>query len=106
MAVRQPPSGGALPKANFQAEPIVIAAQRDYVIDFHRGWAAHGDASLDMEWVLVYRIAAGRIQVVINVAADQHAADLFFWDVCGDDLRPLPGRLRNEQARSRAAGSP
>jgi uncharacterized protein len=75
------------------------------VIDVHRGWAAHGDASLDMEWVLVYRIAAGRIQEVINFAADQHAADLFFWEVWGDDLRPLPERLRNGQAPSRAASS-
>jgi uncharacterized protein len=84
----------ALPRANFQAEPIVIAAQGDYVIDLHRGWAAHGGASLDMVWVLVYRIAAGRIQEVINFAADQHAADLFFWEVWGDDLKPLPERLR------------
>jgi hypothetical protein len=43
-----------------------------------------------MQWVLVYRIAAARIQEVINFAADQHAADLFFWEVWGDDLRPLP----------------
>jgi uncharacterized protein len=97
---------GELPRANFQAEPIVIAAQGDYVIDVHRGWAAHDDASLDMQWVLVYRIAAGRIQEVINFAADQHAADLFFWEVWGDDLRPLPERLRNGQAPSRAASSP
>jgi uncharacterized protein len=97
---------GELPRANFQAEPIVIAAQGDYVIDVHRGWAAHGGASLDMRWVLVYRIAAGRIQEVINFAADQHAADLFFWEVWGDDLRPLPERLRNGQAPSRAASSP
>jgi hypothetical protein len=59
-----------------------------------------------MEWVLVYRIAAGRIQEVINFAADQHAADLFFSEVSGDDLRPLPERLRNGQAPPRAASSP
>jgi uncharacterized protein len=97
---------GALPRANFQAEPIVIAAQGDYVIDVHRGWAAHGGASLDMEWVLVYRIAAGRIQEVINFAADQHAADLFFWEVWGNELSPLPERLRNGQAPPRAVNSP
>jgi uncharacterized protein len=89
---------GALPEANFQAEPIVIAAHDDYVIDVHRGWAAHGDASIDMEWVLVYRIAGGRIQEVTNFAADQHAADLFFWEVWGDVLRPLPERLLNGPA--------
>jgi ketosteroid isomerase-like protein len=97
---------GALPRANFQAEPIVIAAQGDYVIDVHRGWASYGDATLDMEWVLVYRVAAGRIQEVTNFAADQHAADLFFWEVWGDDLKPLPDRLRNGQAPSRAESSP
>jgi ketosteroid isomerase-like protein len=96
----------ALPRANFQAEPIVIAAQGDYVIDVHRGWATHGDASLDMEWVLVYRIAAGRIQEVINFAADQHAADLFFWEVWGDDLRPVPERLRNGQPPSPVSSAP
>jgi uncharacterized protein len=96
----------ALSRANFQAEPIVIAAQGDYVIDVHRGWAAHGDASLDMEWVLVYRIAGGRIQEVINFAADQHAADLFFWDVWGNDLTPLPERLRNGQPPSPVSSAP
>jgi uncharacterized protein len=46
-----------LPKANFQAEPLAIAAEGDY-------------------------------------AADQHAADLFFTRVWGEDLKPIPERLR------------
>jgi uncharacterized protein len=83
-----------LPKANFQAEPLAIAAEGDYVIDVHRGWAAYDDATLDMHWVLVYRIEAGRIAEVENYAADQHAADLFFTRVWGEDLKPIPERLR------------
>jgi uncharacterized protein len=85
-----------LPKANFQAEPLVIATQGDYVIDVHRGWASYEDASLDMQWVLVYRIDDGRIAEVENYAADQHAADLFFTRVWGEDLKPIPERLRLE----------
>jgi uncharacterized protein len=79
-----------LPKANFQAEPLAIAAEGDYVIDVHRGWAAYDDATLDMHWVLVYRIQASRIAEVENYAADQHAADLFFTRVWGEDLKPIP----------------
>jgi uncharacterized protein len=82
-----------LPRANFQAEPIVIAAEGDYVVDVHRGWAAYDNASLDMHWVLTYRIEQGRIKEVENFAADQHAADAFFWRVWGDELAPLPARM-------------
>ncbi len=59
-----------LPKANFQAEPLVIAAAGEYVIDVHRGWASYDDVTLDMHWVLVYRIDDGRIAEVENYAAD------------------------------------
>lgn len=83
-----------LPKANFQAEPLVIAAEGDYVIDVHRGWGSYQDATLDMHWVLVFRIEDGRIKEVENYAADQHAADLFFTRVWGEDLKPVPDRLR------------
>ncbi|MDQ3090475.1 MAG: nuclear transport factor 2 family protein [Actinomycetota bacterium] len=82
-----------LPKANFQAEPLVIAAEGDYVIDVHRGWGSYQDATLDMHWVLVFRIEDGRIKEVENYAADQHAADLFFTRVWGEDLKPIPDRL-------------
>jgi uncharacterized protein len=82
-----------LPRASFQAEPIVIAAEGDYVVDVHRGWAAYEEASLDMHWVLVYRIEHGRIKQVENFAADQHAADAFFWRVWSDKG---PSRLVEE----------
>ena len=85
-----------LPKANFRAEPLVIATEGDYVIDVHRGWASYGDATLDMHWVLVYRIEGGRIAEVENYAGDQHAAALFFTRVWGEDLKPIPERLSLE----------
>jgi ketosteroid isomerase-like protein len=85
-----------LPKADFRAEPVVIATEGDYVIDVHRGWASYDDATLDMHWVLVYRIDDGRIAEVENYAADQHAADLFFTRVWAEDLKPIPERLRLE----------
>ena len=91
-----------LPHANFRAEPIVIAAEGDYVVDVHRGWAAYGDASLDMHWVLVYRVEQGRITEVENFAADQHAADAFFWRVWGDELAPLPARMTRARAHDNA----
>ncbi len=83
-----------LPKANFQAEPLVVAAEGDFVIDVHRGWASYMEATLDMHWVLVYRIEDGRIKQVENYAADQHAADIFFTGVWGEELKPIPDRLR------------
>jgi uncharacterized protein len=82
-----------LPRASFQAEPIVIAAEGDHVVDVHRGWAAYEEASLDMHWVLVYRIEHGRIKQVENVAADQYAADAFFGRVWSDKA---PSRLVEE----------
>jgi ketosteroid isomerase-like protein len=87
-----------LPRANFQAEPIVIAAEGEYVVDVHRGWATYDNASLDMHWVLVYRIEQARLKQVENFAADQHAADAFYWRVWGDELAPLPVRIAHAHA--------
>lgn len=80
-------------EAGFQAEPLVLAAADDYVIDVHRGWAEQGEAAVDINWVLVYRIRDGRIVEVQNFAGDQHLADLFFWQVWGDRLKPVQERL-------------
>jgi ketosteroid isomerase-like protein len=68
-------------------------ANEDWVVDVHRGWGEYGEATLDMNWVLAYRIRDGKIAEVQNFAADQHAADLFFWRVWGNSLKPLPDRL-------------
>ena len=35
-----------LGKADFKAQPLVIAEQGDYVIDHHRGWSTKGSGSI------------------------------------------------------------
>lgn len=79
-----------LRKANFKAEPLVVAESGDYVIDHHRGWSDVA-GGLDLTWCLVFRFDSGKIQEVVNFCADQHRADLFFWKVY--PLKPIPGRL-------------
>lgn len=82
-----------LQKANFKAEVISLSTSGEYVVDVHRGWGEFEEAKVDMNWVLAYRVENGRIVWVQNFAADQHAADLFFWRVWGEQLKPIPGRL-------------
>lgn len=84
-----------LGEANFQAEVLSLSASEDSVVDVHRGWGHHGDASLDIHWVLWYRIRDGKIAAVENFALDGHAADQFFWTVWGDRLKPIPDRLKD-----------
>jgi ketosteroid isomerase-like protein len=79
-----------LARASFQAQPIVIAEQGDYVVDHHRGWSTAG-SGLDLRWCLVFRFADGKIAEVTNFCEDQHRADLFFWEVY--PLKPIPERL-------------
>jgi uncharacterized protein len=63
-----------LAKANFQAQPLVVAEQGDYVADHHRGWSTVG-GGLDLTWCLVFRFEARKIKEVTNFCADQHEAD-------------------------------
>lgn len=79
-----------LGKANFRAQPLVVAESGDYVIDHHRGWSDVA-GGLDLTWCLVFRFDAGKIKEVVNFCADQHQADQFFWKVF--PLKPIPGRL-------------
>lgn len=79
-----------LAKAGFQAQPFVVAEEGDYVIDHHRGWSTVG-SGLDIIWCLVFRFEAGKIKEVTNFCADQHKADLFFYEIY--KLRPIPDRL-------------
>lgn len=80
-----------LGKAGFRAEVLFLAADGDWVVDLHRGWST-SPAGLDITWVLAYRIQRGKIVEAINFAADQHAADAYFWRRY--QLAPLPDRLR------------
>ena len=76
--------------SGFRAEVLFLAADRDRVVDVHRGWSTT-PAGLDITWALAYRIRAGRIAEALNFAADQHAADAFFWRQY--PLAPIPTRL-------------
>lgn len=79
-----------LGRANFQAQPLVVAESGDYVIDHHRGWSEEA-GGLDLTWCLVFRFEDGKIKEVTNFCADQHQADLFFWKLYS--LKPIPDRL-------------
>ncbi|WP_028925170.1 nuclear transport factor 2 family protein [Pseudonocardia acaciae] len=81
---------GQLARAGFKAETIFLAADRDWVVDLHRGWSTT-PAGLDMTWALAFRINAGTIVEAVNFAGDQHAADAFFWRQY--PLAALPARL-------------
>lgn len=82
---------GQLAKANMQAEVLYLAGDDSHVVDVHRGWGATETASMDMTWVLYYRVEHGRIAEVTNFAADQAQADNFFWATY--PLAPVPQRL-------------
>ena len=82
-----------LARADFKAQPIVVAEDGDYVVDHHRGWSTAG-SGLDVTWCLVFRFEGGKIREVTNFCADQHKADLFFHEIY--TLRPLPERLAPE----------
>lgn len=79
-----------LGKAGFRADPIFLAADGDWVVDLHRGWSTKPEG-LDITWALAFKIRARRIVEAINFAADQHAADQFFWKTY--KLAPIPTRL-------------
>lgn len=79
-----------LGKAGFRADPIFLAADGDWVVDLHRGWSTTPQG-LDILWALAFRIRDRRIVEAVNFAADQHAADAYFWKVY--QLAPLPDRL-------------
>jgi len=80
-----------LAKANMKAEVVYLSGDETHVVDVHRGWGATDAGSMDMLWVLFYRIENGRIAEVTNFAADQAQADAFFWS--SYELAPIPARL-------------
>lgn len=79
-----------LAKAEVKAQPLAIAVDGDYVLDHHRGWSEVG-RGLDVLWALAFKFEGGRIASVVNLCADQHKADEFFWSVY--QLKPIPDRL-------------
>lgn len=85
-----------LAKANMKAEVVYLSGNDTQVVDVHRGWGTTESASMDMLWVLYYRIENGRIAEVVNFAADQAQADNFFW--ASYPLAPVPARLATPAA--------
>ncbi|MCE7007185.1 nuclear transport factor 2 family protein [Kibdelosporangium philippinense] len=79
-----------LGKAGFRAETVFLAADGDWVVDLHRGWSTKPQG-LDILWALAFRIRNRKIVEAVNFAADQHAADQYFWKTY--KLAPLPTRL-------------
>ncbi|MEV4009831.1 nuclear transport factor 2 family protein [Nonomuraea angiospora] len=81
-----------LGKAGFQADPLFLEANEEYVVDIHRGWTTEGIGKVDTLWALVWHFNAdGEIDRVVNLSANQHQMDAFIWD--NFQLAPLPDRL-------------
>jgi ketosteroid isomerase-like protein len=68
-----------LGKANFQASPIVIGANEEYVIDCHQNWSlVEGIENLTSMSCLLWKIKNGQIIEVHNFPENQHKVDSFF----------------------------
>lgn len=68
-----------LNKASFQASPIVLGVNEDFVIDCHRNWSnLEGMDNLDNMSCLLWKIQNNKIIEVYNFPEDQHRVDAFF----------------------------
>jgi uncharacterized protein len=82
-----------LGKGGFQAEPLFLEANADYVVDIHRGWTTKGTGKVDTMWALVWHFnREGKIDRVFNLSGDQHQMDAYVWG--NYTLKPIPGRLQ------------
>lgn len=81
-----------LGKTGFQAHPLFLGANEEYVVDVHRGWSTEGVGKVDTIWALVWHFGAdGKVDRVINLSGDQHQMDSFVWS--NFSLAALPDRL-------------
>jgi ketosteroid isomerase-like protein len=81
-----------LAKSGFQAEPLFLEANEEYVVDVHRGWTTEGVGKVDTLWALVWHFDAdGKVDRVVNLSGDQHQMDTFVWNNYA--LAPIPARL-------------
>lgn len=81
-----------LAKAGFQAEPLFLESNDDYVVDIHRGWSTEGTGKVDTMWALVWHFTLeGKVDRVTNLSGDQHQMDTYIWN--NFTLAPLPDRL-------------
>ncbi len=77
-----------LGKGAFQASPIVIGANENYVIDCHQNWSTlHGVTNLNAMSCLLWKIEGGMIKEVHNFPQDQHQVDTFFQTVYGPESK-------------------
>ena len=68
-----------LGKAAFQAAPIVMGVNDQYVIDCHENWTTRsGMANFKGMSCLLWKIEEGKIIEVYNFPEDQHKVDEFF----------------------------
>ncbi|MGW1773694.1 nuclear transport factor 2 family protein [Streptomyces sp. NPDC002104] len=81
-----------LGKAGFQADPLFLEANEEYVVDVHRGWTTGGVGRVDTLWALVWHFDAdGKVDRVTNLSGDQHQMDSYVW--ANYALAPIPDRL-------------
>lgn len=81
-----------LGKAGFQAAPMFLESNAEYVVDIHRGWSTSLEGRVDTIWALVWHFnARGKVDSVINLCGDQAQMDEFCWR--NFPLKPLPDRL-------------
>lgn len=68
-----------LGKGAFQASPIVMGVNEQYVIDCHHNWSTlPGDLNFKAMSCLLWKIEAGKIIEVYNFPEDQARTDAFF----------------------------
>ena len=68
-----------LGKAAFQASPIVMGVNDQYVIDCHENWTTRSElANFNGMSCLLWKIKEGKIIEVYNFPEDQHKVDEFF----------------------------
>jgi hypothetical protein len=77
-----------LGKAAFQASPIVMGVNDDYVIDCHQNWSSlEGITNLNAMSCLLWKIEQGMIKEVYNFPENQHKVDAFFQTVYGPESK-------------------
>lgn len=68
-----------LHKGHFQAEPVVMGVNDNYVIDCHRNWSnIEGRENLNNMSCLLWKIENGKIKEVYNFPENQQVVDSFF----------------------------
>lgn len=77
-----------LGKAAFQASPIIMGVNDQYVIDCHQNWSSlEGIDPLNSMSCLLWKISEGQIVEVYNFPEDQHKVDTFFNKVYGAESK-------------------